>query len=236
MLGVSDIVTGRDVTPLTSFLCTTNLGQGIVTQEFWERKWKAASIDSSEGSNATIRRDIETLKPEELIFVPDFMWFSPQCQTHLRLAGGTHRSLKNGELEKSPESRDHNSIFAKMVEIMHWCKKRASHLIVVIENPMETLKDMPLMINLTETFGLHSTQVHYCAFGRDEMKSTMIWTNDYRLMTTLSQFTCKNKCPYHGQNHPANVREDGSRSDFSVHSKFYQDHIQDHVATLPDKP
>ena len=220
-----------------------------MTQEFWERKWKAASIDSSEESNATIIRDFLTLKPEELPFVPDFIWFSPPCQTYSRLAGGKHRSLKNGELEKSPESREHNFIFGKMVEIMHWCREKAPHLIIVIENPVGTLKHMPLMKHLTKTFPLYSTQVDYCAFDRDEMKPTMIWTNDHRLMTTLSHFTCKNKCPYHGQKHLANVRRDGSRFDFSaipqplaeevaeyVHSKFYQDHVQDRVAASPDEP
>lgn len=224
-------------------------GQGIVTQEFCDLKWKVASIDSSPDSNATIRRDIENFKPEELPFVPDFIWFSPPCQTYTRLAGGRHRSLKNGELEKSPESRDHNFIFTKMAEIMYWCKKKAPHLIVAIENPVGSLKGMPLMKDLTKNFGLFETQVHYCAFGRDEMKPTMIWTNDIGLKATLSQFTCANKCPHHGDEHPASVRRDGGRLDFAVipqmlaeevaeyvQGKFNQDRVRDRKAALPDEP
>jgi site-specific DNA-cytosine methylase len=114
------------------------IGQGIVTQEFCERKWKVASVDSSTHSNATIRRNI--LKIEPLPFVPDFIWASLPCQTYSNLAGGTHRSVKNGEFEKTPAARYHNYLFQKMTEIMYWAKKKHPHLIVAIENPVGKLK------------------------------------------------------------------------------------------------
>lgn len=225
------------------------LGQGIVTQFFYELKWKVASVDSSQISNATMKRDFLSIKPEELPFVPDFIWLSPPCQTYSRLAGGKHRSPKKGELEKSEESLEHNYIFAKVEELLYWCKQKAPHLIVAIENPVGYLKSMPLMIHFTKNFGLFATQVNYCAFGRDEMKPTMIWTNDKGLRDALSKFTCEKKCPYHKKRHPANVRRDGSKVDFSViphplaeevaeyvESKFYENRVQDRKASLPDEP
>ena len=77
-----------------------------------------------------------------------------------------------------------------MTKIMEWAKEKHPHLIIVIENPVGTLKKMPLMEEpimeeFTEKFGLYSTTVNYCAFGRDEMKPTVIWTNDWGLKTSL---------------------------------------------------
>ena len=218
-----------------------------MTQEFCERKWKVASLDSSENSNATIRRDILELNLEDLPHVPDFIWASLPCQTYSKLAGGMHRSLKNGQLEKTSVAHQHNLLFLKMTKIMYWAKKRHPHLIVVIENPVGSLHRMPLMEEFSQRFGLGSTQVHYCAFGRDEKKPTMIWTNDFALQSNLGIFKCENKCRYYGKKNPVSVR--GSHLyDFSVippplaeevaeyvHAKFYIDRIRDKKAASPGK-
>lgn len=131
---------------------------------------------------------------------------------------------------------------------MHWAKKKHPHLIVAIENPVGSLKGMPLMKEFTKTFGLYSVQVHYCAFGRDEKKPTIIWTNDCRLISNLHEFKCENKCPYHEEGpHPVCVRQDSHLYDFSVipqplaeevaecvHAKFFDDRIRYKIAALPD--
>ena len=103
------------------------------------------------------------------------------------------------------------------------------------------------MQEFTKTFGLYSMQVHYCAFGRDDKKPTMIWTNDFGLQSNLSEFTCDKKCPHFQNPHPAGVRGDKGRYDFAaipqplaeevaeyVHAKFFQDRIRDKKAALPD--
>lgn len=112
------------------------------------------SIDISWDSNATLITSIMDVRFEELDFTPDFIWASPPCQTYSRLAGGKHRSIKNGELEKSDEALEHNYYFGKMMEIMRKAKKKHPHLIVVIENPQGSLRMMPLMKAFKDEFNL----------------------------------------------------------------------------------
>ena len=190
------------------------------------------SIDSFEASNATLKKSILDVDLEEdLEFVPDFIWASPPCQTYSILAGGAHRSVKDGELDRSPQAREHNYYFLKMTEIMRWARRKHPHLIVVIENPVGMLKRMPLMEEFTEEFGLYSTTVDYCAFGRDEKKPTMLWTNDYRLRSHLSQYRCSEMCPFgkSGRNHLVSVQSSGREYDFSVIPQPLAEDVADYV-------
>lgn len=121
-------------------------GSGVVSQEFRFRTWKVISLDIDERSNATLVADIMNIEPQELAFVPDFIWASLPCHTYSKAAGNTHRNAKRGEFEKSPESRRNNFLFCRMVKFMNWAKKLHPHLIVVIENPVGQLAFMPLMV------------------------------------------------------------------------------------------
>ena len=231
-----------------SLLFFLSVGRGVVTQELCDRRWKVASIDNSDWSNATIKKDILTMETSKMEFVPDFIWASPPCHTYSNLTGGVHRKSEPGSYELSREARDHNFLFAKMAQLMYWAKQRHPHLIVVIENPVGTLNSMPLMKDLTKSLGLKRTIVHYCAFGRDDKKPTCLWTNDFGLHSTLNEFTCENKCPYgkEGRVHPISVRGEGSMFNAAaipqplaeevaeyVNAKFYQDRIRYADAASP---
>ena len=174
-------------------------GSAVVTSEFAQRQWKTDSIDISKESNATIIKDIQEIEHTDLRFVPDFIWASLPCETYSCAAGNYHRSIRTANLDKSKKARDHNLIFLQMTKLMAWAKENHPHLIVVIENPVGTLKKMPLMKEFTDRFGLHSVTVNYCAFGRDEMKPTMIWTNDWGLKSSLQEYTCEEKCQHYGK-------------------------------------
>lgn len=60
---------------------------------------------------------------------------------------------------------------------MRWARSKNPHLIVVIENPVGLMQKMPLMDEIRSAFGLEYTIVHYCAFGRDDKKPTLLFTN-----------------------------------------------------------
>jgi len=215
-------------------------GSAVVTQEFKNLKWKTESIDIMKTSNATTIIDILELIFDELQFVPDFIWASLPCETYSRAPGRYHRSTDN--LDKSKKAREHNFIFLQMTKIMEWAKKKHPHLIVVIENPVGSLKKMPLMKAFTDRFGLTSTTVNYCAFGRDEMKPTMIWTNDWGLKTSLQEFTCKKKCQFGFGNHIGHVSDGNDVGVIPeplaeevaeyVNAKFFIDRIRKQKAAL----
>lgn len=226
-------------------------GLGIVTQEFCDRRWKVAAVDNNDWSNATIKTDIMSLKPEELEFVPDFIWASLPCQTYSNLTAGKHRHAETESFEITKEARDHNYLFVKMAEIMRWAKKLHPHMVMVIENPVGTMKSMPLMKDLTESLGLYCAIIHYCAFGRHDKKPTCLWTNDFGLYSNLTEFRCeKSKCPYSEGIHPTSVRTTagGKMFNFSaipqplaeevaeyVNAKFYQDRIRHTEAVNPNE-
>ena len=95
----------------------------------------------------------------------------------LSAPGGLHRANEPGQYEKTAEARENNRYLAQTYAIMRWAREKNPHLIVVIENPDALLKQMPLMHEMEQSFGLHRARVHYCALGRDDKKPTNIWTN-----------------------------------------------------------
>lgn len=205
-------------------------GCGIVTQEFAERKWLVRSVDNSETSHATDKVDIMDIAIPEAVAlqlpgdiatdkdlydffggcIPDFIWASLPCFTYSMLAGGTHRHVRNGEFEKTPQAHEQNALFVQMVKIILWAKRKRPHLIVVIENPRGYLTKMPMMKEFKETMGLHRALVHYCAFGRQDLKPTHLWTNDMELYGRLSLWTCReDECPFKvDDTHPGGCRDD----------------------------
>ncbi len=149
------------------------------------------------------------------------------------VSGGKHRSSSPGEYEKTEDAHFNNRLLAKLYYIMRWARARNPHLIVVIENPVGLLSKMPLMREITDTFGLHCGTVDYCALGRLEKKPTRLWTNDFRLHSTLGQYRCsEGKCPYYGRKHPISPREHGSRYNAAAIPQALAEEVAEHVNSV----
>lgn len=203
------------------------------------------SMDNDIDSNASHKMSIMEINPvlihKYIGFFPDFIWGSPPCQTYSRMSGGHHRNPKNGEYEKTGTALDHNHYFMRMAQILRWAKAKVPHLIFVIENPVGSLKQMPLMKAFKKEFHAIETQVHYCAFGVNVKKPTNLWTNDRQLAKRLSKF----KCTCQGK-HTGSVQREAHKRNHScipdalgeyvanyVNAKFVMDEIQEVPAATP---
>ena len=86
----------------------------------------------------------------------------------------------------------------------------------------------------------------YCAFGRDDKKPTMLWTNSFPLADNLRRFRCNPNCQVGGRGQHLDIQGNTSTYDFSaipqplaeevaeyVHAKFVLDRIRLTKATPP---
>ncbi|GKY91990.1 hypothetical protein MPSEU_000170600 [Mayamaea pseudoterrestris] len=192
-------------------------GRGRVADQLIQAGFdRVISVDNDRFSQATHRINVHTLTYQyienELGDVPDAIFGSPPCTTFTCLACGKHRSPKNGLYEITDDARRANYDLAKLMEIMVMAQQRNPDVQLMIENPDAAMDKCPLMTLAKYMLGLETVKVNYCAFGRDEMKPTHLWTNNGELAQKLSAYTCKNvNCPYNRQtevNHPGSVQND----------------------------
>lgn len=112
--------------------------------------------------------DIENLKIEDVPFVPDVIWASPDCTTYSIAAISTHR---NGTVPKTDYAAKCDRVNIHVLELISKWLMLNPQLTFFIENPRGMLRKMPFMQGLTR----HT--VWYCQYGDDRAKPTDIWTN-----------------------------------------------------------
>lgn len=127
------------------------------------------SVDWTNYDNIDLVADIGTLKKEDVPFIPDVVWASPDCTTYSVAACSKHRNK-----DKTPKS----DYAVKCDEVnQHWIALIKEwlvlnpNLIFFIENPRGILRKMEWMKN----FDRHT--VWYCKYGDSRAKPTDIWTN-----------------------------------------------------------
>jgi hypothetical protein len=129
---------------------------------------KVFSVDWQmfEGINLAI--DIGEMKKEDVPFVPDVVWASPDCTTYTIAAISTHR---NGTEPKSDYAKKCDQVNRHFIGLIHEWEKINPNLVYFIENPRGMLRKMPFMQELKR----HT--IWYCQYGDDRAKPTDIWTN-----------------------------------------------------------
>jgi site-specific DNA-cytosine methylase len=126
------------------------------------------SVDWENYDNIDLQIDVETLTLDQIPFIPDVIWASPDCTTYTISAISTHR---NGVEPKSDYAKKCDRVNKHFINLIKEWLKINSNLVFFIENPRGMLRKMPFMLE----FNRHT--IWYCQYGDDRAKPTDIWTN-----------------------------------------------------------
>jgi hypothetical protein len=127
------------------------------------------SVDWKPFENIDYVGDVEFMSIEDVPFIPDWGWFSPDCTTYSMAAISIHRKGVEPLTEYAIKCDRVNQHFISMID--EWLKLNPNFLFY-IENPRGMLRKMPFM----QRFKRHT--VWYCVYGDNRAKPTDIWTNN----------------------------------------------------------
>lgn len=144
-------------------------GSRSVGKEAEKQGFEVFSVDWTSYNKIDLIIDIGELKKEDVPFVPDVVWASPDCTTYSIAACSTHRT----------KTKDPKSEYAIKCDTVnkHWISLIKEWLLInpdlifFIENPRGMMRHMDWM----QEFKRYT--VWYCKYGDDRAKPTDIWTN-----------------------------------------------------------
>ena len=139
------------------------------------------SVDWTKYKDIDLSIDIGKLKKEDVPFVPDVVWASPDCTTYSIAACSTHRN--KDRTSKSDYAKECDKTNQHWMNVISEWMEINPNLIFFIENPRGILRHMEWM----EYLPRHT--VWYCQYGDDRAKPTDIWTNS---KTWIPRPMCKN--------------------------------------------
>jgi site-specific DNA-cytosine methylase len=155
---------------------------GKVAEEYG---WDVFSVDWEAYEGINLVTDIETLTPEQIPFVPDVIWMSPDCTSYSIAAISTHR---NGTTPKSEYAIKCDSVNLNALSLMRHYLDLNPELKFFIENPVGMMRKMPFMQ------GVPRATVTYCQYGDTRMKPTDIWSNNIYSMFNPVGWMPKPRC------------------------------------------
>ena len=133
-----------------------------------EMDMEVFSIDWEPFDKIDFVGDVEYMSNEDVPFIPDVVWGSPDCTTYSIAAISTHRNNTEPKSEYAIKCDRVNQHFISMID--KWLLINPN-MIFFIENPRGMLRKMPFM----QRFKRHT--IWYCQYGDDRAKPTDIWTN-----------------------------------------------------------
>lgn len=127
------------------------------------------SVDWENYDNIDLVMDIGELKIDDIPFIPDVVWCSPDCRTYSIAACSTHRT--NSVEPKSDYAKKCDTVNIHFITLIKKWLEINPNMVYFIENPRGMLRKMPWM----QEFKRHT--IWYCKYGDDRAKPTDIWTN-----------------------------------------------------------
>jgi hypothetical protein len=127
------------------------------------------SVDWTPYEKIDLAIDIEELKKEQVPFIPNIVWASPDCTTYSIAAVSKHRRNRTEPVSEYAVKCD--NVNQHWIGLIREYLELNPNLVFFIENPRGMLRHMPWM----KDFKRHT--VWYCKYGDDRAKPTDIWTN-----------------------------------------------------------
>lgn len=127
------------------------------------------SVDWTPYEKIDLAIDIEELKKDDIPFIPDIVWASPDCTTYSIAAVSKHRRNRTEPVSEYAVKCD--NVNQHWIGLIKEYLELNPDLVFFIENPRGMLRHMPWM----KDFKRHT--VWYCKYGDDRAKPTDIWTN-----------------------------------------------------------
>ncbi len=138
------------------------------------------SVDWEPYDKINLCIDIGQLSINDIPFIPDIIWASPDCTTYSVAALGRHRDGTTPKTDYAKTCDITNAHFIKLIK--EWLSINPK-LIFFIENPRGMFRKMPFV----KDFNRHT--IWYCKYGDDRAKPTDIFTNS---QSWLPRPPCKN--------------------------------------------
>ena len=139
------------------------------------------SVDWEGYDGINLVKDISQLTKDDIPFIPNMIWASPDCTTYSIAACSTHR--ENTINPKTEYAKQCDSTNIHFINLIKEYLKINPNLVYFIENPRAMMRKMPWM----QEFNRHT--VWYCKYGDIRAKPTDIWTNS---TTWIPRPICKN--------------------------------------------
>ncbi len=133
-----------------------------------ENGFNVFSVDWKKFDKIDLSIDIGELKEEDVPFIPDLIWASPDCTTY-SIAGISHH--RDGVIPVSDYAKKCDEVNLHFISLIKAYLDKNPDLVFFIENPRGMLRKMPFMQEF------HRETIWYCTYGDDRAKPTDIWTN-----------------------------------------------------------
>jgi len=154
------------------------------------------SVDWEAYNDIDLVMDIGLMEIDDIPFIPDLVWASPDCTTYSIASVSTHR---NNSIEpKSDYAIKCDITNQHFISLIYKWLEINPEMIFFIENPRGMMRKMPFMKGFTR----HT--IWFCQYGDDRAKPTDIWTNS---TSWIPKPVCKNGNPdCHHQKAPRGSR------------------------------
>lgn len=129
---------------------------------------KVFSVDWEKYDGINLCIDIQQLQINDIPFIPNMVWASPDCTTYTIAAISTHR---NGIEPKTEYAKKCDAVNAHFISLIRQWILINPEMVFFIENPRGMLRKMPFM----REFKRHT--IWYCQYGDERAKPTDIFTN-----------------------------------------------------------